>query len=110
MFHTSNYYSCAAGTNTLVEALAACRVHGAKLVVAKLDRLARHVAFLSALMESGVEFVFVDNPHATRFTIHILAAVAEQEALAISQRTVAALAAVMPISTRPSCNACSRRP
>lgn len=76
----------------LAKALAACRIHGATLVVAKLDRLARNLAFLSALMESGVEFVCVDNPHATRFTIHILAAVAEQEARDISVRTVAALA------------------
>jgi hypothetical protein len=49
-------------------------------VVAKLDRLARNVAFTSALMESGVDFVACDNPHANRLTIHILAAVAEDEA------------------------------
>jgi DNA invertase Pin-like site-specific DNA recombinase len=67
---------------------------GGLLVIAKLDRLSRNVAFTSALMESGVEFVACDNPHATRFTIHILAAVAEHEAQLISQRTKAALAVV----------------
>lgn len=66
---------------------------GGRLVIAKLDRLARNVAFTSALMESGVEFVACDNPHANRFTIHILAAVAEHEAHLISERTIAALAA-----------------
>lgn len=66
---------------------------GAKLVVAKLDRLARNVAFMSALMESGVDFVCCDNPYANRLTIHILAAVAEDEARRISERTKAALQA-----------------
>lgn len=77
----------------LVEALRLCRLHGATLVIAKLDRLARNVHFVSSLMESGVEFVAVDFPQANRLTIHILAAVAEHEAKAISERTKAALAA-----------------
>jgi DNA invertase Pin-like site-specific DNA recombinase len=77
----------------LADALAACRVHGAKLIIAKLDRLARNVAFVSALMEAGVEFEAVDFPQANRLTIHILAAVAEHEAKMISERTKAALAA-----------------
>jgi DNA invertase Pin-like site-specific DNA recombinase len=77
----------------LNKALAHARRSKAILVVAKLDRLARNVAFLSALMDSGVEFVACDNPHANRLTIHILAAVAEDEALRISERTKAALAA-----------------
>jgi DNA invertase Pin-like site-specific DNA recombinase len=77
----------------LAAALAHARRNRAKLVIAKLDRLSRNVAFLSALMESGVEFVAVDNPHANRLTIHILAAVAEDEARRISERTKAALAA-----------------
>jgi DNA invertase Pin-like site-specific DNA recombinase len=77
----------------LARALAHARRSKATLVVAKLDRLARNVAFLSALMESKVPFVAADNPHANRLTVHILAAVAEAEAVAISQRTKAALAA-----------------
>jgi DNA invertase Pin-like site-specific DNA recombinase len=78
----------------LTAALAACRVHKkAVLIVAKLDRLARNVAFVSALMESGVEFVAADMPTVNRLTIHILAAVAEEEARMISARTKAALAA-----------------
>ena len=74
-------------------ALVACRAHGAVLVIAKLDRLARDVAFLSALMNGDVAFIALDLPGASRFTLHILAAVAEQEATAISERTRAALAA-----------------
>jgi DNA invertase Pin-like site-specific DNA recombinase len=77
----------------LAKALAACRVHGAELIIAKLDRLARNVAFISALMEAGVEFTAVDFPQANRLTVHILAAVAEHEAAMISARTKAALAA-----------------
>jgi DNA invertase Pin-like site-specific DNA recombinase len=77
----------------LAAALAACRKHGATLVIAKLDRLARNVAFVSNLMESGVEFVAADFPTANRLTVHILAAVAEHEREMISTRTKAALAA-----------------
>lgn len=77
----------------LVAALALCRQRRAVLVIAKLDRLARSVAFISNLMESGVEFVAVDMPQATRLTLHILAAVAEHEREMISQRTSAALRA-----------------
>jgi DNA invertase Pin-like site-specific DNA recombinase len=77
----------------LLKALSHARRSKATLVVAKLDRLARNVAFLSALMDSKVPFVACDNPHANRLTLHILAAVAEAEAVAISQRTKSALAA-----------------
>ena len=77
----------------LARALAACVLTGATLVIAKLDRLARNVAFTAKLMESGAPFVACDNPHASAFTIHILAAVAEHEAKQISARTTAALAA-----------------
>lgn len=77
----------------IAAALAACRLRHATLVIAKLDRLARNVHFVSSLMESGVDFVACDNPHATRLIIHILVAVAEHEREMISQRTKAALAA-----------------
>jgi DNA invertase Pin-like site-specific DNA recombinase len=77
----------------LAEALKACRVLGATLIIAKLDRLARNVHFVSGLMESGVDFTAVDFPQANRLTVHILAAVAEHEAKMISERTKAALAA-----------------
>ena len=77
----------------IAEALRLCRLHRATLIIAKLDRLARNVHFISSLMESGVEFVAVDFPQANRLTVHILAAVAEHEATMISARTKAALAA-----------------
>lgn len=77
----------------LAAAVARTRAARGTLVVAKLDRLARNVAFTSALMEAGVDFVCCDNPTANRLTVHILAAVAEDEARRISERTKAALAA-----------------
>jgi DNA invertase Pin-like site-specific DNA recombinase len=77
----------------LAKALAHAKRTASTLVIAKLDRLARNVLFTATLMESGVEFVACDNPHANRLTIHILAAVAEDEARRISQRTKDALAA-----------------
>lgn len=77
----------------LAKALTMCRLTGATLVIAKLDRLARDAHFLLGLQASGVEFVAADNPHANRLTVGILALVAEQEGRAISERTKAALAA-----------------
>jgi len=77
----------------LAKALEACRKHRARLVIAKLDRLSRNLAFIAALMESGVEFVAVDNPHANKLTVHILAAVAQHEREMISERTRNALQA-----------------
>lgn len=73
-------------------ALAVCRAERASLLVAKLDRLARSVAFVSAVMDSDVPLVAADNPHASRLVLHMLAAVAEFEREQISQRTKAALA------------------
>lgn len=75
----------------LQEALNICRKKKATLLIARLDRLARNVAFISNLMDSRVDFVAVDMPEANRLTIHILAAVAEHEREMISQRTKAAL-------------------
>jgi len=76
----------------LQKALAHCKRSKATLLISRLDRLSRNVAFLSALMDSGAEFLAVDNPTATRLTVHILAAIAEFEAKAVSERTKAALA------------------
>jgi len=93
----AEYTEIESGTHSqrpqLAAALTRCRETGAILVIAKLDRLARNVAFLSALMDGDVEFRALDLPGASRFHLHIMAAVAEQEALAISQRTKAALQA-----------------
>jgi DNA invertase Pin-like site-specific DNA recombinase len=77
----------------LAAALAACKKHKAKLIIAKLDRLSRNLAFIATLMDSGVEFIAVDNPHANKLTVHILAAVAQHEREVISARTSAALKA-----------------
>lgn len=77
----------------LVAALDLCRRKKAAIVIAKLDRLARNVAFIANLMESSVDFVAVDMPQANRLTLHILAAVAEHEREMTSQRTKEALAA-----------------
>jgi DNA invertase Pin-like site-specific DNA recombinase len=77
----------------LLKALAHAKRSKATLVIAKLDRLSRNVAFLANLMESGVDFVACDQPTANKLTVHILAAVAEDEAIRISERTKAALAA-----------------
>lgn len=65
---------------------------GAILIIAKLDRLARNVSFVSSLMDAGIEFLAVDMPSANNFTIHIFSALAEQEAKLISSRTKLALA------------------
>lgn len=77
----------------LKAALKQCRSEKAMLVIAKLDRLARSVHFISELLRSGVEFVAADMPHANKLTIHIIAAVAEYEREVIAQRTKASLAA-----------------
>ena len=77
----------------LAKAIALAQKQKAVLVVAKLDRLARNVHFISGLMESKVEFVALDFPEANKLTLHLIAAMAEYEATLISQRTKAALAA-----------------
>ncbi|REJ86524.1 MAG: resolvase [Planctomycetota bacterium] len=75
----------------MTEAIAHARLANATLVIAKIDRLARNLHFITGLMKCGVDFVSCDNPHASPLYIHILAAVAEDEARQISQRTVSAL-------------------
>lgn len=77
----------------LLQAIAHCKREKATLVISKLDRLARSVAFISALMEAGVEFIALDAPYANRLMLHILAAFGEHERGEISARTKAALAA-----------------
>lgn len=84
----------------LAAALAACKKQKAKLVIAKLDRLARNVAFIANLMESGVEFIAADNPHANKLMLHMLAAFAEHEREQISKRTKDALAAAKARGTK----------
>lgn len=77
----------------LVKAIAHAKRSRAKLVIAKLDRLARNVAFTAALQDCGCQFVCCDNPNANELTINILASVAQDEAKRISERTTKALAA-----------------
>lgn len=73
-------------------AISLCEAHRATLVVAKLDRMSRNVRQIATLMESKVmNFIVLDNPHATPLYLHILAAVAEDEARRIGERTSAAL-------------------
>lgn len=88
----------------LAAALALCRQRRASLLVAKLDRLARSVSFVSAVMDSDVPIVAADNPHASRLVLHMLAAVAEFEREQISARTKAALAAAKARGTKLGVN------
>lgn len=77
----------------LEKALHLCKVTGATLIVAKLDRLSRNAAFLMMLRDSGARFVAADMPDANTMTIGILALVAQHEREAISKRTTEALQA-----------------
>ena len=77
----------------LFEALELCRQHRATLIVARLDRLGRDVEEIAGIVKSKVDIIVTDNPHANRFTIHILAAVAEEQRQRISDATKAALQA-----------------
>ncbi len=89
-----------ADRHQLEAALAACRLHGAKLVIAKLDRLSRDAHFLLGLEKAGVDFVAADNPTANRLTVGIMAMVAEEEGRQISIRTKAALQAAKARGTK----------
>jgi DNA invertase Pin-like site-specific DNA recombinase len=93
----------------LAAALDACRRQKAKLVIAKFDRLARNVHFISGLMESGVDFVAADMPEANKLTVHIMAAMAEYEREQNSDRTKAALAAAKARGTKLGWSMPSRR-
>ena len=77
----------------LKEALSQCRKEGAILIVAKLDRLARSVSFLSSLLESDVEIVFCDFPQENKMVLHIISAISQYEAELTAARTKAALQA-----------------
>ena len=77
----------------LKEALDLCRKTGSTLIVAKLDRLARNVFFLSSLLESDVEIVFCDFPQANKMVLHILSAISQYEAELTASRTKSALQA-----------------
>ncbi len=77
----------------LAKAIALAKQTKSTLLIAKLDRLARNVAFIANLLDGDIDVVAADMPQANKFLLHIMAAVAEQEALAISDRTKAALQA-----------------
>lgn len=84
----------------LAEAIKACRAYGAKLVIAKLDRLSRDAHFLLGLEKAGIDFVAADMPNANRLTVGIMAMVAEEERRMISKRTKDALAAAKRRGTK----------
>ncbi|EHP93433.1 recombinase family protein [Methylorubrum extorquens] len=84
----------------LAKAIEACRAYGARLVIAKLDRLSRDAHFLLGLDKAGVDFVAADMPNANRLTVGIMAMVAEEERRMISARTKAALQAAKARGTK----------
>jgi DNA invertase Pin-like site-specific DNA recombinase len=84
----------------LIEALHHCKVTGARLVIAKLDRLSRDLEFIARLQKSSIKFVCADMPEANELTIHLFAAIAQHERQAISTRTKAALAAAKARGSR----------
>lgn len=84
----------------LAKAIALCQKEGAILLVAKLDRLARNVLFISTLMESKVQFKCADMPEVDNFTVHLYAALAEKERKLISERTKAGLDSIKRIIER----------
>src|ERR1700730_6162092 len=103
---------CASGKRSdrpgVAAAIGAAKKAKATLIIAKLDRLARNVHFISGLMESGVDFVAADNPHANKLMVHLLAAFAEHEREQISQRTKDALAAAKARGVRLGRNGADR--
>lgn len=84
----------------LTKALHRAKVTGATLIIAKLDRLSRNLAFLATLQDSGTKFIAADMPEANELTIHIMAAMAQAERKAISKRTKEALAAAKARGTK----------
>jgi DNA invertase Pin-like site-specific DNA recombinase len=88
----------------LREAIAACQRGKATLLIAKLDRLARSVAFIANLMDGNTEFIACDMPEASRLLLHVMAAFAEHERQVIGDRTKAALAAAKARGVRLGAN------
>jgi DNA invertase Pin-like site-specific DNA recombinase len=84
----------------LAQAIHLCRVTGATLLIAKLDRLSRNAVFLLTLRDSGIEFVAADMPNANKLTVDIMALIAQHEREAISRRTREALQAAKARGTR----------
>jgi DNA invertase Pin-like site-specific DNA recombinase len=80
------------GRVELWKAIGHAKKHGAKLLIAKLDRFSRKVSFIASIMEQGIGLVVAEMPHATDFQLHIFAALAQEERRLISERTRAALA------------------
>ena len=87
----------------LAKALEHCRLTGATLIIAKLDRLSRDAHFLLGLQRSSVFFVCADMPQANELTVGIMALVAEEERKAISRRTKEALAAAKARGVKLGC-------
>ena len=84
----------------LIAAIKECKKTKSTLLISRLDRLARNLHFVTSLIESKIDFICCDNPHANRLTIQILAAVAEEETRSISIRTKLALAAAKKRGTK----------
>ena len=101
---TPTYVETESGKNDdrpeLTKALNRCKLMGATLLVAKLDRLSRNVAFIATLQDAGVKFVAADMPEGNELTIHVMAAMAQHERKAISKRTKEALAAAKAKGTK----------
>lgn len=105
---SSFFYYRSATRPVLLQSIARCRKDKAILLIARLDRLARSVAFVSSLMEGGVEFVAADNPAANKPMLQMLAVFAEYERDQIAVRTKAALAAAKARGVRPVLPGCGR--
>ena len=84
----------------LALAMAQCRLTGATLVIAKLDRLSRDAHFLLGLEKAGLDFVATDMPNANRLTVRLMAVIAQEEREMISARTKAALEAAKARGTK----------
>jgi DNA invertase Pin-like site-specific DNA recombinase len=96
----------------LSQAIHLCRVTGATLLIAKLDRLSRNAVFLLTLRDSGIDFVAADMPNANKLTVEIMALIAQHEREAISKRTKEALLAAKARGTKlgnPNGSAALRR-